>query len=259
MPLISVDLSKMRSDVIRSLPAKQDVKKALRAIGAAARAEWISQASNELKSSSRDYIQGIGEPKVSERSVQIQLTGALPNMVEQGWPETDLRTTVLRSPKAKTNKKGGKYLAVPFRHGVPGSSGANVGAPMPKPIYQAAKNLQGVNSPVQRLAGTRLTLDTPGLPKKAADILGTKQKEWHTTSIYMGMIKKVAMYGATQSGQAVKQATYSTFRTISSSVKNDPRSWLHPGIKKRGLAKKVEKYVREVLPKIFADAVKDGR
>lgn len=262
MPLVRVDIEQMRRDVVRSLPAKSDVKKALRAIGAAARAEWISLAGSELKSSSRDYIQGISEPKFSERSVQIQLTGMLPNMVEQGWPETDLRTTVLRSPKAKTNKDGGKYLAVPFRHGTPGSGGSNVGLPMPKAIHQAAKGLQTTDrwGTVPRLSGSsRLTLSTPGLTKPAIKILESKQKDWHSTSIYTGMIRKLATYGATQAGRKVTQTSYSTFRTISSSVKNDPRSWLHPGIKKRELAKKVEKYIKEVLPQIFSDAVKDGR
>lgn len=266
MPMITVNLATVREEVISRLPAKGDVRKALIALSAAARAEWIAQASDHLKSTSRDYIQGIGEPVVAEKSATIQLTGTLPNMVENGWPETDLRKTVLTSPHARTAKDGSKYLAVPFRHGTPGTGGRNVGNPMPKPIHNVARHLTSTQTAaaLREMAGRkqwggRLGLDSPHMNRKARDILSKKEKEWHSTSIYSGMIRKVASYGKTAKGAPVMQSSYQTFRTISSRVRNAPEHWLHPGIEARNFAGEVQKFVRSIAGQVFRDAVGGGR
>lgn len=267
MTLLRVNLNTMREEVISRFPSKRDVRKTLVALSAAARAEWISLASDQLKSSSRDYIQGIGEPVVGERSATIQLTGTVPNMVEEGWPPTDLRSTVLKSPHAHVSKDGSKYLAIPFRHGVPGSGGRNVGNPMPKPIHNVARHLAAsqTTSALRELTGSRrdfggrLGLHSSHMNKKAHAILESKEKDWHSTSIYTGMIRKVSSYGKTAKGKVTIQSSYQTFRTISSKVRNAPEHWQHPGIQARQLAVKVQDFVRSIAGQVIFDATSSGR
>lgn len=267
MTLIRVNMSGLREEVISRLPARGDLRKGLIALSAAARAQWISEASDNLKSTSQEYIQGIGEPVVGEKTATIQLTGTLPNMVEEGWPETDLRTTVLRSPKAHTAKDGSKYLAVPFRHGAPGTSGRNVGNPMPKPIHNVARHLAATQttSALSDLTGSRkswggrLGPDSSHMNRSARKILESKEKSWHSTSIYTGMIRKVASYGKTRTGKVVTQSSYQTFRMISSRVRNAPQHWQHPGIEARQFAVKVQDFVRSIAGQVFQDSTKGRR
>jgi hypothetical protein len=260
MAVVKVNADKMVTAVVKLLPGKNDIQKGLQALGAAARAEWISQASDELRSTSRAYIQGIGEAVVGENSVSITLTGRLPLMVEEGWPQTDLRTTLLRSPKAKTSKAGHKYMSIPFRHGTPGTSGRNVGRAMPRPIHNVAKHLGATHSPARRLGlqGPRQPALHAGMKmsRKAKTILESKEKKWHSSSIYTGMIRKVAEYRNPDTGETSMQSSYQTFRTISENVKVDPNHWLHPGIKARRIIPRVQRTVRTIASKVFADAIK---
>ncbi len=284
MPIIEVDVHRLYGTLASAIPAPADLKKAMKALGAAARAQWISIASDELKSTSRDYIQAISQPAIQDdgRTARIQLTGVVPNMVEQGWPATDLRETVLNGPHVKTSKDGYKYQSIPFRHGTPGTGKRNVGAPMPKPIHNVAKLLaptmtgmgglgsgkgQSILSPAG-LVANRLTpgalsggmgLGTVGqrTVTKVTKLLNAKSKEWHTTSIYTGMIRKVAAYGVNKAGAAVMQSSYMTFRTISNKPGSDPRSWMHPGIKARNIAKRVQTFIAETASKIIQDAVNE--
>lgn len=258
MALVQVDLRAAFSSIVSRLPGKGDTRKVLEGLGAAARAEWISLASDELRSTSRDYIQSISQVALEEKRASIQLVGVLPNMVEQGWPQTDLRETVLTSPKAKTAAKGHRYLAVPFRHGTPGTKGSNVGPAMPKPIHNVAKTLAATMTapgrPGMTVKGERLHAGMP-MGRQARQILETKIRPWHTTSIYTGMIRKVATYGERAGGGPVMQASYQTFRTISDAVKRDSRHWVHPGIKARHLAEKVQAFVGRVATKVVSDAM----
>lgn len=250
---VKVNTAVMLGEIISKLPSANGRDKMLKALGAAARAEWISLASDKLTSTSRDYIQGIGEPEIKGNMVSVKLTGVLPNMVEQGWPMHDLRQTVLRSSKAKTSKAGHKYMSIPFRHGGPGSGGRNVGRPMPKPIHNVARRLQASHAPTD--AGhKRLSLNMR-MGIGARKILESKAKTWHSTSIYTGMIRKVSTY-STQKGKTVQQSSYQTFRTISENTSSGPQHWIHPGIKARNLVSKVQNTIRDISSKIIADASK---
>lgn len=266
MPSLSVDLQEAMRALTAALPSPADTKKIAKALGAAAYAHWVELASDGLKSTSRDYIQGLTKPVLIPSTpgmiVRLQLIGALPNMVEQGWPRTDLRTTVLQSPKAKTSKAGHKYLAISFRHGAPGTGGRNVGAAMPKPIHNVARELAGTTTSYKadptryRERMTTQLADTVPLRGvrggTVGDLLRKRSKEWHTTSIYTGMIRKVASYGVRKDGTANMQSSFATFRTISQGVKNDERSWMHPGIERREYAKKVQSQVAKTAASIVA-------
>jgi hypothetical protein len=253
MPIIRIDMNGLRTTLTAALPAGADVDRVVQGLASAARQRWIRYAQTDLKSSSRDYVQGISEVEIKGRVATIALQGQLPNMIEKGWPQTDLRKTLLGpGSKAKTAKDGSRYNTVPFRHGTPGSGGRNVGTPMPEPIYQYAKKLaptlsrpmaSGKSQTV--LYGQRLQ-PRSGMKAEAFKLLTTKAKPWHSMSIHRGMIREEKMYAKT------KQSQYTTFRTISSKVSRGKQHWLHPGIKAHHIAKKVEADLSKMMAEFIA-------
>lgn len=234
--------------------AREVARAVLPGLSSAALQYWKKLAQTELRSSSRDYVAGVQLIEKDEETHEIVLTGMLPNMVENGWPGGDMRTWMLRSPKAKTAKDGSKYMSIPFRHGTPGTGGRNVGNEMPAAIHKSAKKLSAtLTSPHsgRTLWGERLSLGT-ARSKEARDILQTKKSPWHTTSIFTGMIRNEKTY------DSATQSSYFTFRTISTKSR-DPRSWMHPGIAPKHFAERTTQHLETIVAGVVAQVVGGSR
>lgn len=256
--LITVNLSQSQAELAKAMPEKSDVTRVLKGIGAAAMSIWKAMAQQELKSTARDYIAGlqVEEGGKESKSISIVLNGRTPNMVEQGWPGGDMRQWLLKGKNVKQGANG-PYNTVPFRHGTPGTGGRNVGNPMPQAIYDVAKNLMPTLSRPKQGGGEattkwgeRLHPGSRGVGHEAASILGRKEKPWHATSVYMGMVRK----GKHVAGGAVQTTGFITFRRISQHSA-DPRHWMHPGIKPRKLAEKVQAQVDKIASQIVLAAM----
>ncbi|HEY5553009.1 MAG TPA: hypothetical protein VIK52_14045 [Opitutaceae bacterium] len=258
--LLKVDVSKIAAGVLGRLPTPDDRARALRGLAAAAMHFWKRQALEKLRSTSRDYIAGLQEDVQSGKAV-LTLVGVLPNLIEQGFKGGDMRTYMLNGPRVKRSQDGSRYLTVPFRHGTPGTTGRNVGHVMPVSIYQAAKKLAGtVSRPGAGVGGSagravlygeRLNASSPGASPQARRILLRKEKSWHATSIYTGMIREEKQFAK------AKQTTgYTTFRTLSEKVKRADEHWLHPGIQARAFASDTVRYVGRIAKDIIASSVK---
>ncbi|MCH9839316.1 hypothetical protein K0U83_26880 [bacterium] len=256
MPLVRVNLAPVISSIASSLPTGGDANRVLKGLGAVAMNEWKRLAISNLRSSSRDYVAGIDYREHNDKVV-ISLAGRVPNMIEQGWSGGDMRTWLLSGPKARTAKDGSRYATVPFRHGTPGTGGRNVGREMPKPIHNAAKKLMPTLSRPTSPTGARGATQYGGrlkpharMRKATRDILERKEKPWHATSVYMGMIREQKTYGK------ATQSQYMTFRRISSKVKRGEKHWVHPGITPRHFAKQVQSYVEGMASSIIAGAMR---
>lgn len=259
--VIKVDLTRMKARMLASMPHKVDISRMLKGLGAATMHYWKALAQKELRSTARDYINAL-EHREEDGKVVIELKGdgnPLPVMIEQGWPGGDMRDWMLKSDKAKQGAEG-PYLVVPFRHGTPGTGGRNVGNVMPGPIHEVARKLvpqlSRPGKPVSSAGGATTVHGTrlhPGLPMKAAarKILERKEKPWHATSIYMGMIRKAQ---PTRAGQ--QTSGYTTFRTISTHTREPGKHWVHPGIRARHLARKVRKHVVRIAHEMVQGAMK---
>lgn len=259
MPLLKIDLSKVRAAVLARYPNPADLERFIGGLASAARQRIVGMAQSELRTSGRDYIAGVAEVEQQGKVARVVLTGVIPNMVENGWPATDLRTTLLGpgAKNAKTAKDGSRYNTVPFRHGVPGSSGRNVGKQMPKSIYAAAKNLaptltrpgkiEGKGGQVT-IYGQRLAPHLP-MSQAARRLLGQKMKPWHAMSIYMGMIRQEKTYAK------ASQSQYTTFRRISSNVRRGKEHWLHPGIQARRFFPKAQREIERIIGQTLGTAL----
>jgi len=253
------------ANLIAGLP-DSIVMKALEDVAEAARAEWIRLAGAGLHTTRQSYINGIQPVVMAPGMATITLVGVLPNVIEQGMPILDLRTTLL-GPNAKGKhkaKEGHYYRAIPFRHATPGSAGqqeeaegvgrvigANVGIPMGKSyagvvadakqlgreVYKKAKRLRAsVSAPhTQTRWGGRLAEKAAGTPKL---------REHHATDIYAGMVRMEKVYGGGK-----PQSHYMTFRTISEKV---PVGWIRPATEGKHYAESVGKFVGEIAPATFA-------
>lgn len=259
MSLIVVNTRKLAMSIADAVPNRPDVQRVIRGIGQAALQYWKKLAQEELKSTARDYIAGLAVTYASD-VVRIDLVGVLPNMIEHGWRGGDMREWMLKSPRAKQGKHG-PYLVVPFRHGTPKSSGRNVGRPMPASIHAAAKLLAptvsrprigGLYHEIGKkhtVYGDRLKPTSRGVKEDARKILTSKEKPWHTTSIFTGMIRKEKLY------EKKKQSHYTTFRTISQHTNDPERHWIHPGIRAKRFAPRVQQHVSKMATAILRVAL----
>lgn len=230
--MLRVDISDVRRVVVGRVPTRAQMRDIAQRLSTAARAEWIRLAQNNLRSSQREYIQSIGDPAFTKGGMAftISLTGALPNMVEKGWTGGDLRAFLASSsaPSAKKSKEGHWYNRIPFRHGTPGTSGKNVGPPMPGKVYKAAKQL----GPRERLDHRKI------MDPATRALVRQKMRKHHAAGRYQGMQR-------TGGG-------FFTFRTIS---EKSPRGWIHPGIRARRLAGQVQKFLGPLAKHMIEEAV----
>lgn len=194
---------------------------------------WKREASDKLKSTRTDYIEGLDVRIVSKYNRQIVLTGALNNMLERGASPFDMKLHFSKSRKVKysthTDKNGNMstrwYLTIPFRVGTPGIVGENpvFSNIMPKTIHRIMK------SKLPDSALKKSEIPSPYDVPKSRSAINIPSKNinfpeyTHRSSIFQGMVKKTAAYGKTT------QNTYMTFRRVGEA--SDPNSWIHSGIK----------------------------
>jgi len=134
--------------------------------------------------------------------------------IQDGYGPFDMKPGFLRSPKAKTGKKG-KYFIIPFRHMTPGSTGP--GKKMSPSVHKAAMNnlvtgVMGSSFPEQK--GTAQDPSDFGM-------VNSKNYEWQNGP-YAGMVNTAS------SKEGKKHSQFRTFRVVSEN--SDPNSWWHPGV-----------------------------
>ncbi len=270
--LIKISTTKIAASLLARLPTKADKGRMVSALGSAAHAHWTRKALQNLKATSRDYAENLRWDS-DEESAHITLTGVLPNLVEQGFQGGDMRDWMFGGGRAKQAKAGHKYLTIPFRHGTPGTTGRNVGIPMPPAIHVAAQKLKATLSrpknPISNqggrtvLYGQRLHPDLPKIGKAAKNILTSKTvgkyhyRPWHASSIFTGIIRQQKKYAK------ATQSSYTSFRVLSQAVTRGEKDtegkatqhWFHPGIKARHYAQDTSRYIKKVAARIVGDAL----
>lgn len=187
---------------------------------------WETEAKSSLRQSRSLYVNAINVAKRGQFASVVYLNPAawLPNAIEMGHGEFDMKKGLLNSKKVKYTKKGKPYITVPFRFGVPstiGDSTAFAGI-MPKAIHNVVKR----QAPGESLKMGDISSQYK-IPKSVAlrnqvksGIFTAAIQRSEKTSIYKGMQK-------TEGG-------YVTFRRVS--LASDSDRWIHPGFQAKNLA-----------------------
>jgi hypothetical protein len=165
----------------------------------------------------------------------VRLAGTLPNMVEMGADQFDIKQGLLNGPNAKISKDGKRYNVVPFSEGTPGALPENFnGGLLPQVVYDVIKNKpQTISTKGGGAKSKPLGADEIPKPfdekivKSFTDQRSGAFKEYeHKSSIYEGVSKvKDGVTG---------QNRYQSFRAVSDN--SDPNAFIHPGLEARGLA-----------------------
>ena len=263
--VVKIDIGQISIDVLGLLPSRADQDRMVKGMGAAALAFWKRQAQQGLKSTSREYVQGLTSEE-GDRKFTITLSGTLPNLIENGFKGGDMRDWLLKSPKAKQGKNG-KYMIIPFGHGTPGTGGRNVGPAMPVSIHAAAKRLEpSLSRPARGTAaqahrtrpGEGLSAASAHVNRAAHKLLTTKAKPWHAGSIYQGIVRQEKKYAR------ATQSSYTSFRVISENVNRGAtdeagkatQHWFHPGIQAKRYAEKTQKHIKMITAQLFQASMK---
>ena len=281
-----LDLVKIIPTEVAVLMDERIAEPILRDIAEAARDKWIQLAGKRFKTTRQDYISGLQPIAFSPGQAVITLLGVLPNILEQGQEGMDLYKTLLGPnvplvPLGERGKHpaadGGEYRAIPFRHSVPGASGA-VAQPMgrvaanlrdteagkkiqelARDVYRAAKKLEPSRTDPYNVSqwGDRLDASKLGVPKL---------DERHATNIYQGMVKQQKFYRSTV------QSSYMTFRMIATGpdgsprggviqrrgdrvIRRQPAKWFRGKTEGAHLREQVSSYVARIAPKAISQYV----
>lgn len=237
---LNVDLNDILPTVMLASLDDDVIEQALASIMAGARAFWIQQAQQNLKTSRVDYIHGIQPVYQQGTLAMIDLLGTLPNMVEHGASGFDMRDTLLQfgDPGVRINKDGKKYRSIPFRHQTPGTQAQGGGQVMGDPYKDVVADSKALGRKIHKHAKKLKT------GERLQKGLAPKLKPFHTNDIYAGM-QRVQQPKAKGKGQVY----YNTFRTISED--SDPVKWQHPGIEPHHFLDAVEDYVLDVAEGAF--------
>lgn len=227
-------------------------------IAEAARSHWLKLAGQGLRTTRRDYMNGIQPVRFpAQHRAVITLVGVLPNLIELGMPETDLHDTLLgpKVPVAPMGERGkheredgGFFRAIPFRHATPGTKGA-VGRAMGDPyegheaVADAGKLGRRVYAQAKQLAPTKTDPYGGGTRTggRLPEGLAPKLKPHHAVDIYAGMIREEKTY------ERATQSQYVTFRTISTGSPG----WLRPATEGVHYAEQVARFVTRIAPQAF--------
>ena len=190
---------------------------------------WDSEAKDGLNSTRDQYRSAI---EIGARGrftgvVYLNPAARLPNMIEMGSSEFDMKTGLLNSSKVKYGKSG-PYITVPFRFGTPASLGDSVG--------YAGKLPQDVFNEVKKSPETPLPLSSIGsqhrMPKSAA--LRSRIGQLKSRVGNIPQTAQTSKYEGVK--RAAKGAGYVNFRRVS--LNSQSMSWHHPGFQAKDFATK---------------------
>lgn len=239
---VTIDLTGLQSQFnLTNQEVELLTETCVNAVTAVIYANWQALAKRRLNSTLPEYLQNIIKVDKGRFAKQLELTGILPNMIEQGASAFDMKenfkksqrvqyTVPVYSARGKQIRKGGDwYLTIPFRHGTPGIVGqAGFANEMPQEVYNVMR---------KRQSGRPLTaseIPTPhDIPKTRAAIEETPNNPRYDeyvnkNSIYEGLTKVTGQYAKTA------QNTYMTFRRAGAN--SAAMSWIYSGIKAYKLA-----------------------
>lgn len=205
-----------------------------------------------------------GERQVYADSISWKMTGALTaeveatyqkaDEIENGRPPRDLKRMLDTSLKVRLNKKGSRYLIIPFRHNTPGYTAH--ASDMPQHVYEAAKALKpskvlGMGTRPSGTGAWDLKTKGPLQVPQAKYLWGGRLAAGSMGPNPKGKVDRFAgMYRFDTSIGKKKESTYLTFRVMTETSKG----WIVPAQPGLNIAKEVIKQMGPLALEEFKNA-----
>lgn len=225
------------------------MNQAVRAIAQATAANWRESVMRaKMWSGEKDaYANSIQAKMTGDFSAYVWADYGKAAEIETGRPPRDLKKMLDTSLKVRINKRGERYMIIPFRHGTPGSNSN----PMPQAVYQQASQLSASSIVAQsrRVSGTG-AWDTK-----------TRQPATVNKNIYSwgqrldgpGVPRNMkGMYRFDTGAPGAKRSSYLTFRVMT----ERSSGWIIPAQPGQYIAKKVADDMSPKAEAVFAEALR---
>lgn len=248
---VRIDLGEVLSGFSLTRSEVSDITQAtVEAVTFAIYNEVLNLASTELRSTRRIYRANVNFPIIEKYKGTIVLTGALPNMLEQGADAFDMKTGFSKSPKRKPKANGGWYLTIPFRWATPEAIADNeaFSNQLDTPLYNLLKKkvmspMRQTSQGIAKSSSQPITLEDLRQMNRAVRktrgarvVQGKKFAAYtHKSPIEQGVRKEKRLY------ENALQSKYVSFRRVSDN--SNENSWIHGGLQARNFMPRAAKNV----------------
>src|SRR6266404_2820585 len=212
--------------------SRELMEKAVQSLAVQAHAHVVEEAQKKLHSRRQMFLDNLRLEQI-DKNLWSVVVGEKAVWIEDGQSAHNMLHDLLSSPKAKTNKKGGKYLVVPFSHSKGGPSSQT---PFQQSLVAAVKSaLQ-----MQRIPYKGIERHQDGSPKLGLlhrfDLNRPTPKQPHHSvpllfgiSVYQRLNRSAdGSVKMTKGGKESVSRDIMTFRVASSSAAGTG-AWEHPG------------------------------
>lgn len=179
---------------------------------------------NKLKKTRELYLNNISINNIDDTTKEIVLTGWLPNALEEGISEFDMKEGFQNSQKVKISKEGNWYLTIPIKGNM---------SSVPKEIRNILNN--------QKTQIQQKQLSQNASLQKMKELASGKKYQ-NKSSIYQGMKKN-------------EQGGIDNFRRVGEN--SDKNAFIHPGFEARNFFQSSLNDIENEIP-ILADKVIDN-
>ena len=238
---------------------------AVQRIAMAAMEQWQAYARGEALPDGRSigirsggYLRSIQLRTLNDFAAEVSSELPSATAIEEGMPARDMKRMLGSSWKVRVNKRGRRYLIIPFRHDNPGSV---MGNPMPQSVHQwwqqegrAASRITGTYDRISGAEGhdirTRQRVTVPGwryqwgsrLSKKTLQGMGLDDRQ----------VRRMAgMVNFREQGGGARHSQFITFRVMS----EDSPGWQAPAVAGYWPARTTADTLRPIAEEAFAQAV----
>ena len=237
--------------------AQEMVKVAVATLATATNQQIVKQVNDKLHSRREKYKDALSFKQVADNLWVIELD-AKAMWIEEGKEAGSMLDDLLKSPKAKTDKDGHKYLIVPFEHTKP-----------PTKQTVEAQSITDILKKGLKQAGVgfkKLDRNPDGSVKQGlvhkGDYGGPKKPHWSNRALDGVRVYQHAMKNPDGSpktdkkGNAMGRRDIMTFRIASE--KHRGKKWEYPGIEgthffEHAWEWAIQKWETEILPKLLAE------
>jgi hypothetical protein len=257
--------------------------------------EWIRTANSKFDHSEGEYVRGILEGieypyNGNPLEVVIQNKVKHAAYLERGVNPFDLKKMLMTSSKVRINKKGERYLVIPFRHGIPNS--VTFRSTMDSDTYKEAKNLRAsviagtykegvvqrgtpLEQPIPSSKVSRYVNDAEFLRNNNPTKVIRNKYIWgerlEASGKFDGMVrfeKNVNMVREEIISQtALGKFTYSRFKNVTTNnkmyshyltfrvMREGSQGWQHKGIKAKNILKETKQRIEQPIMMMLKEGI----